>query len=279
MTVVIPVWNRYVRFLGECVASALDQTGIASPRVIVVDNASEMPLPSLPADVEVVRSPSRLSVGAARNLGLQRVESENVVFCDADDQLLAGTIAFLASRMRERPELVAAICRYESWNPETGARALLERSPRPIVFRVSRHRRVFALANLRYNSFPVVGGILRTEAARDAGGFGDGSVGEDWILGAQLAFRGPIEFHREPSFLRRVHEGSLWHRQHAEAAYLARCDLLRERVERDPSVPRWVKAGLPLLAVVHRRDVRRAAAREGVVTPANPLLAPRGAAE
>jgi glycosyltransferase involved in cell wall biosynthesis len=276
VTVVVPVWDRYVAFVRECIASALDQTGVRTPKVVVVDNASDVPLPSLPPAVEVVRSPRRLSVGAARNFGLERVETEKVIFCDADDRLLPGAIAFLTSRMEERPELVAAICRYVSWNPETGARAVLERSPRPIVFRVAGYPRLFALAGLRYNCFPVVGGIVRTEAARDAGGFGDGNVGEDWILGAQLAFRGPIEFNREPSFLRRVHPGSLWYRQHAYSEYLARCDLLRERVKRDPSVPRWVKAGLPLLAVVHRWDVRQVAARDGTFDPVNPMLEPQG---
>ncbi len=278
VTVVVPVWDRYVAFLRECVDSLLAHTG-GQPRIVVVDNASREPLPSLPREVEVMRSSRRLSVGAARNLGLAEVETQEVIFCDADDRLLPGAMAFLQSRMAERPELVGVICRYVSWNPETGARAVLERSPRPIVFTVARHPRLFALANLRYNCFPVVGGILRTDAARDAGGFGDGNVGEDWILGAQLAFRGPIEFHREPSFLRRVHPGSLWYRPHAYSDYLARCALLRKRVKRDPSVPRWVKAGLPLLAIVHRRDVGRVAARGGTIDPVNPLLEPRGVAK
>lgn len=279
VTVVVPVWDRYVGFVRECVASALGQAGVRTPNVIVIDNNSNVVLPPLPPGVEVVRLPKRVSVGAARNAGLALVETGKVIFCDADDRLLPGAIAFLTSRMDERPELVAAICRYVSWNPETGARAVLERSPRPIVFRVARAPRVFALANLRYNCFPVVGGILRTDAARDAGGFGDGNVGEDWILGTQLAFRGPIEFHREPSFLRRVHPGSLWHRQHASADYRRRCDLVRARVRHDPSVPVWVKAGLPLLAAVHHWDVRRAAARTGTIDPVNPLLEPRGAAK
>ena len=279
VTVVVPVWDSYVTFVRECIESILDQPDVDPPRVVLVDNASGVPVPSLPPGVEIVRSERRLSVGAARNLGLGRVETENVIFCDADDRLLPGAMALLSARMAERPELAATICRYVSWNPETGARAVLERSPRPVVFRVARYRRLFALAGLRYNCFPVVGGILRTRAVKDAGGFGDGNVGEDWILGAQLAFRGPIEFHREPSFLRRVHAGSLWYRPHAPSDYLTRCDLLRERIAGDAAVPRWVKAGLPLLALVHRRDVRRAAARDGVVVPGNPLLAPTGVAE
>jgi glycosyltransferase involved in cell wall biosynthesis len=278
VTVVVPVWDRYVAFLPRCLEGILEEPA-GKPHVIVVDNASNELLPALDPAIDVVRSPRRLSVGAARNLGLSLVETREVIFCDADDRLLPGATAFLSSRMAKRPELVAVICRYVSWNPKTEARAVLERSPRPIVFRVARYRRLFALANLRYNCFPVVGGILRTDAVRDAGGFGDGDVGEDWILGAQLTFRGPIEFHPEPSFLRRVHSGSLWYRAHTHDDYLARCNLLRERIERDRSVPRWVKAGLPLLAVAHRRDVARAMRGSAVMAPANPLLGSGGSAE
>lgn len=278
-TVVVPVWDRYVQFLVPCLESVLGQTDGQSTGVIVVDNASSVPMPHLPPSVQVVRSSRRLSVGAARNLALSCVETENVIFCDADDRLLPGAIAFLSSRMAERPRLVAAICRYVSWNPDTGAHAVLERSPRPIVFRVARHQRLFALANLRYNCFPIVGGILRTDAVTDAGGFGDGDIGEDWILGTQLAFRGPIEFHQEPSFVRRVHAGSLWYRAHPRADYLARCSLLRRRIKGDRRVPRWVKAGLPLLAVAHGLDVARATSRDGTMTPVNPLLGSQAAAE
>jgi glycosyltransferase involved in cell wall biosynthesis len=278
-TVVVPVWDSYVAFLGQCIAGALDQIGGRSPRIIVVDNASNTPLPPLHPSVEIVRSARRLSIGAARNLGLAHVETETVIFCDADDRLLPGAIAFLSSQIAEHPEAVAVICRYVSWNPDTGVRAVLARSPRPIVFRVARHQRLFALANLRYNCFPIVGGILRTDSVRDAGGFGDGDVGEDWILGAQLAFRGPIEFQEEPSFVRRVHAGSLWYRVHTRSDYLARCNLLRRRLRRDRRVPRWVKGGFPLLAAVHRLDVVRATPRDATITPVNPLLGSQAAAE
>jgi glycosyltransferase involved in cell wall biosynthesis len=278
VTVVVPVWDRYCSFLPGCVEAVLGQAG-ERPSLVVVDNASRRRLPTLPPEVEVVRSQRRLSVGAARNLGLSRVTTPEVLFCDADDRLLPEAVALLRSKLAARRELVAVIGRYVSWNPVTGAQAVLDRSPRPVVFRIARYRRVFALANLRYNCFPVVGGILRTAAVREAGGFGDANVGEDWILGVQLAFRGPIEFERSPTFLRRVHEGSLWYRPHAPEVYLARTDQLRERVGRDPSVPAWVKAALPLLALVHRRDVARASAADGAIEPVNPLLRAQGASE
>ena len=79
--------------------SALDQTGVRTPNVVVIDNNSDVVLPPLPPGVEVVRLPKRVSVGAARNAGLALVETGKVIFCDADDRLLPGAIAFLTSRM------------------------------------------------------------------------------------------------------------------------------------------------------------------------------------
>ena len=278
VTVVVPVWDRYCAFLPECVDALQNQVD-GPPSIVVVDNASRVRLPVLPPSVAVVRSDARLSVGAARNLGLAHVTTEHVIFCDADDRLLPDAIAFLRARLARRPGLVGAVCRYVSWNPETGAHAVLDGSPRGSAVRVARFRRLFALVNLRYNCFPIVGGAFRTAAVRDAGGFGDANVGEDWILGAQLAFRGPLELHRRPAFVRRVHRGSLWYRKHDPAVYLARCDLLRARIRRDPRVPRWVKSLVPLVRYVHRRDVARATTRQDAVDPINPLLEPQGAAE
>jgi len=263
VTVVVPVWDGYCSFLEECVAGALAQS--PPPQVLVVDNASEAPLPPLPGEVVVVRAPERLSAGAARNLGLAHVRTQLVCFLDADDLLLPGALGRACAVLSRRPRAVAAVARYESWNPESDERRMLARSPRPVVFAVSRFPRLFALANLRWNSFPVAGGVHRTAAVLTAGGFGDASVGEDWILGTQLAFRGPIEFLRTPSFVRRVHSGSLWHSRHGRDEYVRRGLLLRQRLRRDPAVPRWVKALLPALAVVHRLDARS-------LRPANPLL-------
>src|SRR5258705_5095063 len=69
VTVVVPAWGDYA---GEPLGEALDslQTQDLPARIIVVDNASE-PALAVPAGVEVVRSAERLSVGAARKLGLE----------------------------------------------------------------------------------------------------------------------------------------------------------------------------------------------------------------
>src|SRR4051812_11396853 len=89
VTVVIPVWDSYVEFLGDAVESVRRNNPNAP--IVVVDNASSTPVPQLSAST-VVRSPRRLSVGAARNLGLEQVTTQFVVFLDADDMLLEGAI-------------------------------------------------------------------------------------------------------------------------------------------------------------------------------------------
>jgi glycosyltransferase involved in cell wall biosynthesis len=270
VTVVIPVWDSYCEQLAECVASTAQQ-GV-DVRVVVVDNASQVPLPKLDQSATVVRSDLRLGVGAARNVGLEHVLTEYVSFLDADDVLLSGTLAALCRPLQADAGVVTSGGRFVSWNPETGERVVVRRAPKPVVLTVSRFRRAFALANLVWNTFPVVGCVHRTEAVRAAGGFGDGSVGEDWILGAMLAFRGRILFSERETFLRRVHVGSLWYRPHEPAALLERSRTLRERARRDSAVPAWAKVLLPSLAVAHRRSVRRAT-RAGVVEPESPVLA------
>jgi hypothetical protein len=72
LTVVIPVYDAYVRWLPGCVASVWRQRDETELGVLVIDNASAQPLPDLPAGVEVARTPRRLSLGAARNFGRPR---------------------------------------------------------------------------------------------------------------------------------------------------------------------------------------------------------------
>ena len=72
-TVVIPVWDAYVReFLTGALRSIRDQDVPA--HVVVVDNASRVAVTGLP-DVTLLSSPERLSLGRARNLGLSAVTS------------------------------------------------------------------------------------------------------------------------------------------------------------------------------------------------------------
>src|SRR5260221_8303199 len=101
VSVVIPVWDAYAGAgLVEAVASVRRQN--VPVRVIVVDNASAVPLPVL-GDVELVRLEQRRSTGAARNGSLPLLQTEYVVFLDADDRLLDGSIAALVAGLDADP--------------------------------------------------------------------------------------------------------------------------------------------------------------------------------
>lgn len=113
LTVVVPVWDRYVRRLDECVESILAQRAECDLRVLVLDNASTRPLPEQSPDVAMVRTPERLSVGAARNHALGNVDTPLVAFADVDDLFPAGYFAFAVQRLLARDELVAVGLRRE----------------------------------------------------------------------------------------------------------------------------------------------------------------------
>lgn len=95
LAIVIPVWN-----LPEDLAILLDQIatmGIFS-QVIIADDASEpactpqlvgFGADTLGLDITYLRSPTQKGAGHARNMGLDAVRTDNVLFFDADDRLCA----------------------------------------------------------------------------------------------------------------------------------------------------------------------------------------------
>ena len=209
LTVVVPVWDRYVRWLDECVESILAQRAECDLRVLVLDNASTRPLPEQPPEVAVVRTPQRLSVGAARNHALARVETPLVAFVDVDDLFPAGYFAFAVERLTARAGLVAVGMRPVALDDGSGD----EREfpwPTDGAIAASRHRRRLALRGLlREPSIVMSGSVFRAAALRRAGGYSDLSYGEDANLALLLPFLGDVELHRSPNRRYRIHPGSL----------------------------------------------------------------------
>jgi SAM-dependent methyltransferase/glycosyltransferase involved in cell wall biosynthesis len=243
VTVVIPVWDDYVRFLPEAVSSVIDDA--ARVPIVVVDNASETPVPPLPG-TSIIRADQRLSAGAIRNLGLEQVDTRYVVVLDADDMLLPGTLEFLTSRLDANPSLAVSVTSIVEG--ETGRR---HRFPRRFVPRLARLHRTFAVLDSVWSLFPIQGcAMLRTEQVREAGGYGDANLGEDWVLAVSLAFRGGVEVNDRLGRYYRATPKSLWRRSRMPQELVASARRVRDRVRSDPAVPFWAKALLPLIAAL-----------------------------
>lgn len=244
VTVVIAVWDDYVAFLTEAVESVRRSSPGEVP-IVVIDNASTPPVPEL-SGTRVVRAPTRLSVGAARSLGIAQVETEYVIVLDADDLILEGTLDFLAGRMEGDDQLAA--CATALLEEDTNSR---HRTPRWFVPRLTGFRRVFALANCVWSLYPIQGcTIMRTAQVKAAGAYPDAGWGDDWVLAVSLAFRGRVEAHRRFGLLYRHTQDSLWRTPKSSAELANSARLVRERLRSDPDVPAYARVLLPLIFVL-----------------------------
>jgi glycosyltransferase involved in cell wall biosynthesis len=244
ISVVVPAWGDYAGPpLVEALASLRDQDTPA--RILVVDNASEPPLAGLGDDVAIVRSETRLTVGAARNLGLERVRSRFVLFWDADDLMLPGTLRHLRDRLIADPDAVLAAASILEGDPPRP-----HRWPRPWTFPLTRYRRLFALSDCVWSLFPTTGSALMLSEAARAHGFGDANSGEDWMLGVSIAFRGRVLLDPRPGRLYRQHSGSLWATQRSRSQLLRHARAVRARVRADEAVPSWAATLLPAIASI-----------------------------
>lgn len=248
-TVVVPVWDGYVAgLLSRALVTLTSQDSPA--QVLIVDNASTAALPELDG-LQVVRSARRLSLGAARNLGLAHVSTPNVIFWDADDEMLPGTIRFLEAAIDRDSRLsafAAAIIEGRS-----GAR---HRWPRRWVGRLMQRPRLFAAIDCVWSLYPSTGAtIMRTELVRDAGGYADAESGEDWCLGVSLAFRGRIGWSERAGRIYSPDERSVWARHMSGRHQLEHARVVRRRISEDAGIAAWARTALPLIAIAQRAAI------------------------
>jgi glycosyltransferase involved in cell wall biosynthesis len=247
---VVPAWGAYA---GAPLAEALESLRAQDlpARIVVVDNASEPPLRELP-DAEVIRAPTRLTVGAARNVGLAQVTTPYVLFWDADDVMLPGTLRFLRDRLAAEPDAVLVAAAILEGDPPVP-----HRWPRRWIYPLARWRGGFTFAHCIWSLFPTTGSaLMRTDAARGLG-FGDANSGEDWVLAVSLAFRGRVILETRPGRLYRRHAGSLWDDPRRSAEQLiVHARAVRRRVKADPAAPTWLRSALPVVALLQVVAVR-----------------------
>ena len=258
LTIVIPVWDDYLRWLPECVESIDRQRLDSPPRILVIDNASTIPVPPLPAAVQIERTPQRVSLGAARNHGLDRVTTPFVAFADADDLFPPGYFAFAIDRLQARPGVVAVGMRPIALDDATGNEQPFP-WPTDAAIASSRHRRRLALRGLlKEPSIVMSGSIFRTTAVRQAGGYSDLSYGEDANLALILPFLGDVELHRAPNRRYRIHPNSIARRPPTRATLEATFSDARRRLRSHPAVPLWAKLLLPAIRRYHDRRIASA---------------------
>ncbi len=250
LSAVVPIWDDYIDYLPACLAAVRAQT--VDARIIIVDNASTRVLPPQGAEVTVVQAPRRLSAGAARNLGLAAAKTQYVAFVDADDVVLPGTWRFLLDRLERDAELVAAAAQLWWVDEATGSRRPAS-SPRPHVYRhLNGRRRLFSLYLAFRMALPTTTAtIFRTAAVREAGGFGDANLAEDWALAATVALRGRIEQHERPGANVLLHRGSLFNRRFSRGEIAEGMGAVRRRLRSDPRTPPWLRVLLGPIGVVH----------------------------
>ncbi len=242
VTVVIPAWDAYAGDgLLAAVASVRAQTTPA--HLIVVDNASRIPLPALES-AEIVRLERRGTTGAARNAALGLLSTPYVVFLDADDELLPGSLTALLQGLETDPRRAAYVL--SIIDGVTGKR---HRSPRRLARILSSFPTSFALANTIWSLLPTQGAaVMRAGDVRACGGYGDSDRGEDWVLATSLAFRGRVGFDRRPGLCYRRREDSPGAAEVSGEVLMANARRVRVRVREDGAVPGWAKSSLPLIA-------------------------------
>ena len=199
--VVIPAFNA-----AEVVAGAAESVLGQEPvpdRVIVVDDGSTDDTPSVvgryAGRLEVLRQPNR-GPAAARNAGWARLETDAVVFLDADDLLLPGA---LARRRALLEDTDAAWAHTEGMlQDESGARRGFSQTYPPAGGKVGG----WIFSDLLCRNFITTGAaIVRRQALQAVGGFDeDLRRMEDWDLWLRLAVRHPVLYDSRPTFVQRL---------------------------------------------------------------------------
>ena len=207
ISVIIPTYN-YGRHLGKALGSLGEQT-YRNLEIIVVDDGSTDDTRSVVARFGpgiVYLYQENRGVSAARNAGLRRAAGEFIAFLDADDYLLADSLAARAAILQARPDIGIVFTDTCSCDAEGNLRY---REKGGTDRESDRFCEELLLRHLRF----------QTSAAMVRGGLAkqflfpeDLSNGEDIVYFAKVFFAAKGYFLARPTVVNLHHEDSLRHR-------------------------------------------------------------------
>ncbi len=186
ISVIVPVYNGG-KFLEKCL-DALFASEYSAFEVVVVDDGSTDDSAKISREKgATVISTARRQSGpaAARNLAAEKVQGEILLFVDADVVVEPDTIAKVAARFENQPEISAL---FGSYDDEPGEQNFLSQ------YRNLLHHFVHQNSNSEASTFWAGLGAIRSEAFAAVGGFDCERFAvpsiEDIELGARLRAAG-----------------------------------------------------------------------------------------
>jgi glycosyltransferase involved in cell wall biosynthesis len=185
--IVTPAFN-VAGYIGDAIRSVLAQTHLAWTMTIVDDGSTDQTAAVAAGfddpRIRLIRQ-RNAGVSAARNRGLSAMNTETVLFLDADDWLSPEALSVLAAALRAGPDAIAAVGPYQ--RVQAGKQEWGSAVCRPMPGDVLE-------ALLVRNLFANGGHLLIRRHALDAAGPFDPdlSYGEDWEYWTRLARFGPF---------------------------------------------------------------------------------------
>lgn len=121
VSVVVPSWNK-ADFIATTLDSVLAQEGVGVEVIVVDDHSTDATMRRLEPyrdRVRIHRQPENRGAAAARNLGADLATGDHLLFLDADDMILPGTLAALVRALDGRTDRFAA-CPWQRMRLERG---------------------------------------------------------------------------------------------------------------------------------------------------------------
>lgn len=178
LTIIVPAYN-VERFLAQCLDSLVNQTMMAHQVVVVNDGSTDstgriaQQYAEKYPDLFLYIEQENRGLGAARNRGMQHIQTEYVTFLDSDDWLMPRYVEILFKRLQEEceaPEIVFTMPRiynmatrtFEPWMDEelfgtlfgaSGTVISAKVDPRIYALEPNACRRVFSVSFLQQVNF------------------------------------------------------------------------------------------------------------------------------